>query len=188
MSRLVHWLLESSGPAASPALGIETTPEAIRDRIITVIESLTPRHDVGVRFARFRNEGRGDLDAWVVANAAGAHRRFQVRRIRQRDGAEVSNSDFEEVRCTFAVRIAYPQTHRWGGDAALDRDDVIDADLYDIDQAIGMNGRPNFSPPYPDACWRENGNGEESRIGETRELDGVDVAEIFVSYSYRRTR
>lgn len=173
---------------SSPALGIETTPDEIRDRIITIIEGLTPRSSSSDRFRKYRNEGKGQFVPWAEANATGARRRFQVRRVAQREHAEVSNSDFEELKCTFAVIVAYPQTHRDGPDAALDRDDAIDQDLFDIDQAIGMNGRANFAPPYPDACWRDEGNGEESRIGETIEGNGVDFGQIFVSYSYRRDR
>lgn len=175
-----------SSQPSSPALGIETTPEAIRDRIIDVITAITPRSLIGDRFRRYRNELGGRFQRWAESNAAGCLRCVQVRRIRQRNSAEVTNTDFAELRCSFLISVSYSQTHRFGDDAALDRDDVIDEDIYDIDQAIGMNGRANFAPPYPDACWRQEGNGETSRIGETIEGDDVDIAQIFVSYSYRR--
>jgi len=188
MSRLVHWLM-GLGQPASPALDVSTTPAAIRDRIIDVISGLTPTTVSGDLFRPFRNERDGAFQRWTLANAAACRRRFQVRRIGGTDSAEISNSDFEELRCTFRIMVAYPQTHRDGEDAALDRDDAIDADMKQIDQAIGMNGRANLAPPYPDACWREEGNGETSGIvDETIELEGVDIAVMFVSYSYRCDR
>lgn len=191
MSWFGKWFGGASGGTtqpSSPALAILTTPKSIRDRIIALIEALTPDAATGDRFHAFRNDRDGAFQKWALANAAGCRRRFEVRRIDDIGGAAVSNSDYEELMCTFRVQISYPQTNRDGEFGALGRDDTIDQDVFKIDKAIGMNGRANFAPPYPDACWRDEGNGERSRIGATLELDGIDIAEIYVSYSYLRDR
>lgn len=175
--------------AASPAFANTTTAQAIRDRMIAVIEGITPRSLAGDRFRRYRNEGAGKFRPWALAFPGSARRRFQVRQIGDREEPSVSNGDFEERVVSFLVLVAYPQTHRDGPDAALDRDDAIDDDTLDIDYAIGANGRGNFAPPYPDACWHPEGNGESSRIAEIDEdQPGVDFAQIYVSYAYRRAR
>jgi hypothetical protein len=142
----------------TPALGIETTAEAIRDRIIAVIAGLVPKTVAGDIFRAYRNEGGGDFQAWAEGNATGCRRRFQVRQLRDRRAPDISNTDFEERMATFRILVAYPQTHRDGPGAALDRDDALDSDMMQIEHAIGMCGRANLAPPYPDACWRLEGN------------------------------
>lgn len=172
----------------APALNVATTPEAIRDRIIDVIAALTPTRLSSDRFIPFRNERDGNFEKWAKAHAAGCRRRFQVRRIKRVDPPTVSNNDVVELITTMRILVAYPQTHRDGEDAALDRDDTLDADMMQIDKAIGMAGRQNLSAPYPDACWRLEGNGETSRI-DTPIFDdeaGIDYGVIVTSYSYRR--
>jgi len=47
------------------------------------------------------------------------------------------------------VIVAYAQSHRWGADAALDRDDAMESDEKQIEHTIGRDGYPNF----PDASW-----------------------------------
>jgi hypothetical protein len=175
-----------STTVVSPALGNETTAEAIRDRIIAVIGGLTPKTIATDRFIAFRNERDGAFQAWAEANPTGCRRRFQVRQLRDRRAPDISNTDFEERMVTFRILVAYPQSHRDGPGAALDRDDALDSDMMQIEHAIGMCGRANLAPPYPDACWRLEGNGEPSRIAETIEGAGVDIGVMYASYTYRR--
>jgi len=130
-----------------------TTPEAIRDRFITVIETLTPSRDSGTRFRAYRNEGGADFIAWAEAHPAGAQRRVQVRTSLASEAPLVSNTDVEEHRVTITVLVAYAQNARMGTGQALDRDDAMDADQFQIDYAVGMCGAANFSPPYADATW-----------------------------------
>lgn len=172
---------------SSPALALATTAESIRDRIIAVIVALTPSLLASDLYVEYRNELGADFRDWCEDNPAAALRKFQVRRIADASPAEVSNSDHEERIVSFRVLVAYPQTHRYGGDNASDRDDVMDADQMKIDYAIGMCGRANLAPPYPDACWRGSGNGETSGIRARIEGDDVDFVEIVVSYAYQRT-
>lgn len=159
-----------------------TTPAAIRDRAITVIEALTPGSDTGVRFRAFRNESAANFQEWCEANPASCRRRFQVRTEGGTFTPPVSNHDVEEHQVTLVVTLAHPQTHRDGRDAALDRDDTADADAFQIDKAIGMLGKANFTSPHADATWIE-GSPADRIVGE-----GVDFVELRLTYIYKRTR
>lgn len=183
MSLILHLSFETEAAATPAVATITTTPGAIRDRIYAVIEGLTPRSLTSDRFVRYRNELGADFSKWALAHPAACRRRFQVRKSGDVREAEVSNSDIEERRVTFKVLRAYPQTHRDGPDAAMDRDDAIDDDSDQIEYAIGMTGRANFAyPTYPDACW------VEQTMPETDDLDGVDIVEMTFSYLYKRAR
>jgi hypothetical protein len=168
--------------AVLEGINVATTPEAIRDRALTVIEGLTPASDSGVKFRRYRNEGGADFQDWAESHPSGAQRRVQVRTSGASHVPEVSNTDMEEHRLTMTVLVAYPHTHRWGSANGLDRDDVMDQDAFQIDEAIGMLGRANFSSPYPDACWLEGGVTE--RVRGT----SCDFIELQLVYLYQRSR
>ncbi len=161
-----------------------TTPSAIRDRIYTVIEALTPGSLAGDKFHRYRNEGGANFEKWAEAHPTAARRRFQVRKHGTVPPADVSNCDVERRIVTFKVRVAYPQTSRDGDAGAMDRDDAIDHDQQAIEYAIGMCGRANFSSSvdatYPDACWLPE------QDMEVIAGDGVDFLEMTLAYSYNR--
>lgn len=174
-------LVWAPGSSSSPALGNETTEEAIRDRAIALIALIAPHINAGDAFNPFRNPRAADFYAEMEAAPASAVRRYQVRTSGNGGPPEVSNSDFEEMPVTLTILVAYPQIHRWGSDNALDRDDVIESDRKLIQKAIGIYGRANFSPPHPDACWR-SGNYQTIRGGR-----GVDYLEIVQAMTYRGT-
>lgn len=159
-----------------------STPESIRDRIIAVIEALTPTTEPTLKFRAYRNEGGADFQGWAEANPAAAHRRFQARHTGASVVPEVSNTDVEEHQLTVRVLVAYRQDHRWGTGGALDRDDVLDQDAFQIDEAIGMLGKANFTSPHADATWIEGGVIEHVR--------GVacDFVQLELTYVYQRTR
>ncbi len=121
------------------------TIEAIRDRVLTLVEAITPTSDVGVRFRRYRAEAGATFDEDMNKNPTGAHRRFIVRYRGTDATPDVSNTTEERVRAVLEVHVAYPQTQRYGGANALDRDDVIEQDWLKINYAVGMYGRANFS-------------------------------------------
>ena len=160
-----------------------TTPEAIRDRAIAVIEALVPARG-DARFRAYRNERGANFEEWSKQQAAACRRRFQVRTSGRSRAPTVSNTDHEEHWLTLHILIAYPQTHRDGRGAALDRDDTADADAFQIDKAIGMLGKANFTSPFPDATWHEDSPGITERI----EDDGVDFVEIEYVMFYKRAR
>ena len=131
-----------------------TTAEAIRDRIITVIEALVPTTNTKDRFKRYTfDAGIDDFRKWATGNPQGSLRRFFVRTLGTDEIAEVSNGDVEAHYVDFLVLVAYPQTNHIGL-TALDRDDAQDQDRHAIEGAIGLRGAANFAGAFPDACYR----------------------------------
>ncbi len=159
-----------------------TTAHAIRDRIQTVIEALTPGSDQRTRFVRYRNEGPADFLKWSAGNAAAALRRFQVRDDGNDEPPPVSNTDVEQRRMVVVIRVAYAQDSRAGHNNALDRDDLIQSDFEQINGAIGMYGKANFTAlsGFPDAV-------PLPYVGKTvSRSKNVDILEIRQPYLFYR--
>jgi hypothetical protein len=146
----------SGGTSTPPVPTGVTTVAAIRDRIVACIEAITPEMQASPRFRAYRQEGPGDFVAWAEQQPAAALRRFSVRSFAAPTEPSVSNTDVERVRVVFEVSIAYPQSHRYGAQNALDRDDVAQDDRDLIRNAIGLNGGANFVSPYPPATFIES--------------------------------
>lgn len=154
------------------------TQEAIRDRVYALIEALTPSSLSATKFRRYRNEAGADFDAWSEKNPSGAFRRFQVRETGDDEPPDVSNTDLEAVELELTIRIAYPQTHRYGSANAMDRDDVINQDWKLINAAVGIYGRANFSL-----------NCDCTPLGAIKERDtgiGVDYLNVVATFRYHR--
>jgi hypothetical protein len=162
-----------------PALANASTPEAIRDRCITVISGLTPTTLSGNKFLAYRNERDGDFLTWCTTNPGAAFRRFQVRDIGTDEPPEVSSVDYEEHRLTLQIYVCYPHTNRTGPQAALDRDDAIDADWKLINFMVGLCGKANFSSPYADAT--PMGASRDRESGE-----GCDWLVVTITFIYQR--
>jgi len=158
------------------------TAAAIRDRAIAVIKSLDPTVVSGDRFIPHRNEWGANFRDWALKNPASCVRRYQVRTTGADRPIEVTDEQLETHYLELEVVVAYPQTHRWGADAALDRDDVMEADRFLIDDVIGVRGSANFSYPYPDATWR----GQLDVDVAYERADGVDFLVIKQLMSYLR--
>jgi hypothetical protein len=122
-----------------------STVEAIRDRIYSVLEGLTPTSLTKDKFRRFRNEGGARFVDAMEKNPTGALRRVQVREDSDEGTPEISNTTEERIRVRYHITVAYPQTERYGKEAAMDRDDVMYEDWKKIKHAIGIDGRGNFS-------------------------------------------
>jgi hypothetical protein len=171
----------SGGGSSSPTFPVianAATAESIRDRIYALIEAITPTHLSGDKFRRYRNELGADFDGWAEKNP-GALRRFQVREVGDENPPDVTNYEIEAIEVTFEIRIAYPQTHRYGGANAMDRDDVRVDDWVDINRMIGLIGRGNFS-----------GTNDCTPLGAvmTRESGGrVDYMVVTARYRYHRS-
>lgn len=121
---------------------------AIRDRGHSLVEALTPALLASDKFRRYRNEGKGDLEDWAETNAAGCLRRFQIREVSDVEPPVTSNLTEERVILTLEFRMAYPQSHRYGSDNALDRDDVMNSDWKQIKYELcgsGGDARSNFT-------------------------------------------
>jgi hypothetical protein len=186
VSWLGGWLggsSSSSGGGGSgfsfPVMSRATTADAIRDRMITLIEAITPALLANDSFLRYRNEGDADFETWAQSNPTAAWRRFQVRTQGTEGLPEVSNCDVEERTQLFVVTVCYAQTARAGAKAALDRDTVVDRDRDAIELAVGLYSRANFSPPYPDAVVT-------SWSVERTPGQGCDFLEIRVSMRFYR--
>ena len=121
------------------------TLEAIRDRMIVLVEALTPSLVSGTKFRHSQDEGDGDFQAFAENNPAGAFRRFQVRHDGRDETPEVSMVDQSTLRAVITITVAFPHDKRAGGQGARDRDDCIDADWRKINYAVGLYGRANFS-------------------------------------------
>mgnify|MGYP001566961644 CR=1 FL=1 len=134
------------------------TLESLRDRIIVLITALTPTSLTGDKFRGSLDESEADFRKAAEAAPAGCLRRFQVRNDGSDDLPAVSNADTAQLRAKLRILVAYPQTHRYGGSAGRDRDDVIDQDWRKINFSVGVYGRANFSTTHdctPLGCRKE---------------------------------
>jgi hypothetical protein len=162
------------------------TAESIRDRIAAIITALTPTSLSGDKFRQFRNEGGADFDDAMEKNPSGAFRRFQVREVGDDEPPLVTHLTQETVRVRFAIRMAYPQTHRYGSGNALDRDDVMNQDWKAIKYAITGTGgiaKGNFTTATA-------GSYDSTPLAEstkTREQGGaIDYLVIVVVFEFTR--
>lgn len=121
------------------------TASAIRDRIYTLLESLAPTSLAGDKFRRYRNELDANFDEWAEKNPAAALRRFQVREVGADELPQTSSGLEERVRTRFQLRMAYPQTNRYGKECGMDRDDVMNDDWKQINLNVGIYGGATFT-------------------------------------------
>lgn len=137
-----------------------TTAAAIRDRIATLIEAITPSVLAADRFLRHRDEA--SFFAWVEGNPAGSLRRFQVRAVTGRDEVIMSTGAYESLRRDFDVLVAYPVDNRsrdtYPGGALASTDDLIESDFKQLEQSIGQFGNSigNYQDIATVAATRED--------------------------------
>lgn len=163
-----------------------TTAAAIREQMVGLIVGLTPAYDSAVPFVPSTSDRHGNIRSWSRANPSASTRRFQVRSRVVRQWTDITNTDVEAVLATFEIVVAYAQTHRWGPDAALDRDDVIESDQSWIEQTVGRDGYANIS----NASWLgPNAAGSETAtIIERDDAAGVDFLVITQTMRFFRAR
>lgn len=163
-----------------PVIANAATAASIRDRICALIEGVTPSVLSGDRLRRYRAELGANFDDEMEKQPSGALRRFSVRESGDDEIPLASNISEEIVRSTFEIRIAYPQTHRYGADNGYDRDDCIRSDWKAINYLIGIYGRGSFTGSYD--C---------TPLGATMEREmgsgGVDYMVVTAQYEYRRS-
>jgi hypothetical protein len=121
---------------------VTATIATIRDRMAVLVTAIVPVVLAGNRLVQSRDEA--DFRTWCETNADAALRRFHIE---GRVGAppEFSMVDLTLEHATFKLTLAYPKTNRYGAEAGRDRDDAIDSDWRQINVAIGIYGRGNFS-------------------------------------------
>lgn len=113
-----------------------TTPGAIRDRMVTLIKSITPSIHAGQKFQHHRAENtfRDDMEA----HPASCLRKFSVRNLGDTTQAAVTSNQLERVEQTMLVEVAYSTDWRHGGTQLLGLDDVISSDEVQLEAAIGV--------------------------------------------------
>jgi hypothetical protein len=154
-----------------------TTAALIRDRMLSLVDALTPMTDA-TRFRHFREEG--DFRAWAQSQPTACLRRFSILDVGQYRPALVSNTDVELRRALFETVIAYPMSGRFGRNQ-LGVEDVIEQDMHQVEHTIGMRGYGNFTAASgAEAAWVE---GETARevAGRVRLLVIVQTFEFYRS-------
>lgn len=165
-----------STPVYSPSTIV--TAENIRDAIYAAVEAMTAVYLAGDRFRRFRNELDADFDAWAEKNPTAALRRFQVREVGDDELPQTSSGLEERVRARFQLRMAYPQTNRYGKECGMDRDDVMNDDWKQINLAVGI---------YGGATYTGTANAIPLGATKTREQGGkIDYLVIDIDVEYLR--
>jgi hypothetical protein len=106
-----------------------------RDAQATTIAALTPTAHAGVKFEHYRDQE--DFRSWALANPAACFRRFAIEDLFVYDEPAISNEDVWWHTGEQEVVIAYPVDRRYGTDGARDQRDIMRADYYAIDTAIG---------------------------------------------------
>jgi hypothetical protein len=160
-----------------------STIEAIRDRLYTLVEALTPALDSQVKFRRHRAERDGRLEDWAEKHLAACLRRFSSRATGADEMPLVSNTLTETVKTVMELRIAYPQDHRYGAANALDRDDVIEQDWLKINRAVGVYSRANFTTST-------DGSYDCTPMGGEKDVErsaGVDYLVVRLTYEFQRS-
>lgn len=115
-----------------------TTAAAIRDVMRSTVRALTPPGLVNVPYQA--HDERVEFRRWAEQTKGGAFRWFSIRDMGAIEPPVVSNADVEWVVTRFVCQVAYPRDYRYGGQLAMDMDDVIELDLRKIEHAIGTNG------------------------------------------------
>ncbi len=171
---LATLLLSASAPSLTnaAAAAFVTNIASIRDHMVARISALTPTLLSGDKFRVWRNEGKGDFQS-----SSPQFRRFQVRATvaRNYDSSVVA---LDGRSAEFTVTVAYPQNHRTGGYATLDRDDAMSADQHAIETAIGVRGYRNFDggTGEPTAYWLE---------GSTTRVKGATADFLVITQTLR---
>src|SRR3990167_5311565 len=123
---------------------MSTTYPLIRDNFKTVIHAITPA--THSRQAKFRIHTEAvEFVAWVEANAKACWRRFELLNAVNYEHEGLTNAGGSDSLWQFthdmALLVAYPREFgKFGAENERDLDDAIDADLAQIDKAIGADG------------------------------------------------
>jgi hypothetical protein len=112
---------------------------SIRDTMATTVIGLTPPVISSKRFTKYDHRV-SDFRAWCEQNPTGCFRKFSIRGTGTQSPPEVTNTDVEWINTEIEAVIAYPLDFKGGPQMTLDRDDLIEDDLRQIENAIGTNG------------------------------------------------
>ncbi len=163
-----------------------TTAGAIRSTIQALVKAIVPAIDSELAFVPYLNQREASFRRDCQANPAACTRRVQVRARHADKVPDVTNTDVIAERVHIDIIVAYAQTHRFGADAGLDRDDAIDSDRMLIENTVGREGYQNV----PNATWLTPGapgSETETRV-ERPDEGGVDFLVITQTMRFYRAR
>lgn len=123
-----------------------TTPAAIRASMIAAVRALTPTSLSSRKFLPYTQSA--PFIEWCEKHPLASFRLFQVRRIFDEEGIEVSNTDVREIHARWELLVAYPINNQYAKDSGqpgLALDDVLEEDKELIDRAAGSEGYANYS-------------------------------------------
>lgn len=153
-----------------------TTMAAITAKQRAIIAALVPTKSIRRRFEQ--HAGRRDFIDWAETNPGRCLRAFEVIDTGEASVPDVSDLNVALELGTSEVTIAYP--HQWadyGRDNRRAMEAMIEADMRQVDDAIGLNGIANYLP------------GQCKAIGAARvvEGDGVTFSVLRYEIEYYRS-
>ena len=113
-----------------------TTPDAITDQMISLVEDITPALHAVQKFRAHREEM--DFRDWALASPASCLRRFSITFGGDTPQALVTSGQLERTEETVEVVVAYPTDFRHGGTQLAGLRKTISRDAKQIEAAIGV--------------------------------------------------
>lgn len=121
-----------------------TTFALVRAGFETQIEALTPGTHADILFRKALDEV--DFEEWAAENPQAVFRRFSIRNDFDWQPVDVTGTDLLIMRHGCTVHVGYPSgLAAYGVDNLRDVDDLIEADVDQIDEAIGVHGYANYA-------------------------------------------
>lgn len=119
-----------------------TTVETIRDKMITVIEALTPSTESKETFRVSLDEI--DFREWASKYKGAVFRRFSILDVTDYENVRVSDGLVEQIDAVLEVVVAYPKSRsKYGANGLRDAMDLIREDMHLIDDNVGLHGGAN---------------------------------------------
>lgn len=159
---------------------VTTTWGTIRDQLVTTVEALTPTSIAERSFVwapRFgvEYEQATDFEAWAELNDPAVFRMFDIVLQAGWEAVGVNNGGTQRRFATLALSLAYPDHFAmYGDDNSGDRDDLLEQDIAQIAQNIGLHGAASWvtaATPVNEAIEFEDG-------------EGVRYARLVVDFEY----
>lgn len=153
-----------------------TTFADISANIICLIEELNPSSESDQKFQVALDEY--SLEGWADENPQACFRRFTIENNFDAISLGLISGDFVDEEQTFLLRICYPNhMGLYGSGNRRDRDRLIEEDLVDIDNIIGIAGSHN---------WVSGTLRSEKADSTLEPLESIRIINMTYSIAYRR--
>jgi hypothetical protein len=143
-----------------------TTFATVRDKMVTLLEGLTPLRNAAQPFRRHRDPA--DFSAWVEAHPEACLRRFELETALALEPAPFTDGLVENTEQVVRVRVAYPRSPGlYGPENERDHEDLLEVDVAQIDEAIGKHAGPDYVNEQHECAFRAlaiDDAGEAARI------------------------